>query len=71
MGQIVRSLLPATGVALLLTAVLDAWIRLTPLAMPQRVQVPLSLALLAALVVLVLVVLRLERDDPTGGVDIG
>ena len=69
MGQLLRPLLPAAGLALLLTAALVARIRLRPLDLPQRVQVTLSLVLLAAVVALLILVLRVERDDPTGGVD--
>jgi hypothetical protein len=70
MARALRSLLPVTALAVLLTAALDMWIRVRPLDMPAALQVTLSLVLLAALIVLIGAVLRVARTDPAGGVDI-
>ena len=63
MREVVRALLPGVAVALACMAVLDIWIRAQPLAMPRLLQLILSVSLVAAVTVLVVVVLRVERED--------
>ena len=72
MREVLRPLLPAAAGAAVCAAVLVAWIRAEPLDLRRALQVALSLALVAAVAALLLLVLRAEREgniarsgDPT------
>ena len=74
MREGLRSLLPVVLLGLTCTAVLVIWIRAEPLAMPRALQLLVSIGLVAALAALVVVVLRVEREDDidkSGGVTNG
>ena len=66
MSQLLRPLLPMAALALLLTAGLDIWIRVEPLAMSATLQVVLSLLLVAAIAMLLVVVRRVESSETDG-----
>ena len=68
MREVLRPLLPAVAGAAVCAAALVAWIRAEPLDMPRALQLALSLALVAAVAALLLLVLRVEHEDDTNGV---
>ena len=62
MREVLRPLLPAAAGAAVCATALVAWIRAEPLDLPRALQVALSVALVAAVAALLLVVLRAERE---------
>jgi hypothetical protein len=63
MLRMLRTLLLCAGVAVLLMAALDTWIRVEPIAMTPALQVGLSVVLVVVLAALLALVLRMERES--------
>ncbi len=64
MSRTLRPLVPPVAAALLCTALLALWLRARPVPMTPTVQVLLSVALVAAVAVVLALVQRVERDTP-------
>ena len=62
MSRTLRPLVPVVVIALLCTALLHAWIRTQPLAMPPTTQVALSALLVVVTATVLTLGHRVERD---------